>query len=114
TDPGADVLVTGGEPADTVTFAGQGGDDTLDTGVGVSNPAKAAFDGGAGIDHARYDGSSAADTISVARDGDAVASFGANAAVLDSIAVEDLTVSGFGGADTLAASNGIGALTTLT
>ena len=48
TGPGTDVFVAGGEATDVATFAGQGGDDTLHTNVAVTNPAKAAFDGGPG------------------------------------------------------------------
>ena len=115
TGPGTDVFVAGGEPADVATFAGQDGDDTLETGVDTVNTAKAGFDGGAGIDHADYDGSNAADSIGIARDGlNAVAAFGASSVVLDNTAVEDLTVSGLGGADSLVGQNGIGTLTTLT
>jgi Ca2+-binding RTX toxin-like protein len=113
--PGTNVFVAGGEPADVATFAGQDGDDSLETSVATVSTAKAGFDGGAGVDHASYDGSAAADTIGIARDGaSAVAAFGASSVVLDNTAVEDLTVSGLGGDDTLAGQNGIGQLTALT
>jgi Ca2+-binding RTX toxin-like protein len=113
--PGTNVFVRGGVAADVATFAGLGGDDTLQTDTTVTNPAKAAFDGGPGTDHTDYEGTGGADAIGIARDGlSAVAAFATGSVVLDNLAVEDLTVSGLGGADTITGQNGIGQLTTLT
>src|SRR4051794_29575590 len=107
--------VSGGEPAlDTVTVAGQGGDDTLSANVALAGPP-VTFDGGEGQDTTRYDGSAADDEIGIARNGAAAATFAGGSAVVNtSSTVESLIVDGLDGNDTIAGQNGIATITTLT
>jgi Ca2+-binding RTX toxin-like protein len=73
------------------------------------------IDGGAGNDSATASGTSADDVISIARDGTAsIAVVSGNGPIVDVTNVEQLLVEGGAGNDTLAAQNGIGALTQLT
>jgi hemolysin type calcium-binding protein len=109
------IRVSGSEPAlDNVNVATLGGADTIDSGVQLAGPAPVSVDGGDGSDTATYKGTGADDTIGIARNGAAVATFTPASGPLNLTAVENLDVRGLGGADTIAASNGIGTLTQLT
>jgi Ca2+-binding RTX toxin-like protein len=112
----AKVLVEGSETAnDNVNIETLGGDDTVISGREVFGPEAYNFDGGAGDDTARYNGTAEADQISIARtSATEVGAFAPLASRLDITAVESLVVSGLDGDDTLAGSNGIAALTSLT
>ena len=111
----AQVRVTGSEPAlDTVTAATLGGEDSIAASAQATGDAAVTVDGGDGADTATYTGTSGADTIGVARNGAAVATFAPGAVLMNTSGVEDLVVRGLGGADTVAGQNGIGSLTHLT
>ncbi len=112
----AQVLVEGSESAnDNVNIETLGGNDTVISGREVFGPEAYNFDGGAGDDTARYNGTADSDQLSIARaSATEVAAFAPLASRLDITAVESLVVSGLGGDDTLVATNGIGALTSLT
>jgi hypothetical protein len=107
--------VTGAEePADKLQAAMLGGSDTVTMTVGVSGPVMFDVDGGDGPDVVRYSGTAGPDQIQLARNGDDVATFAPGTALLDTTAVERLIVAGLGGADTIAAGNGLATLTALT
>jgi RTX calcium-binding nonapeptide repeat (4 copies) len=109
------IRVSGSEPAlDDVKVATLGGADTIDSGVQLAGPAPVSVDGGDGSDTATYKGTGADDTIGIARNGAAVATFTPTSGPLNVAAVENLDVRGLGGADAITASNGIGTLTQLT
>lgn len=110
------VTVSGAEAAnDAVDVDGLDGDDTLTSGVGVSGPAVIGFDGGIGADTASYSGSASADTIGITtNDGTSVDTFAPGAAALQTTGVENLSVLGGGGDDTISGGNGIASLTNLT
>jgi Ca2+-binding RTX toxin-like protein len=118
----AQVQVTGSESSsagfagDTVNVNTVGGDDTVTNGVATTAPGTIAIDGGAGSDTVAYTGTPADDTIAIANDGTAVATFAtASAGTLQTTAaVERLDVQGLGGNDTITAGNGLAALTSLT
>jgi Ca2+-binding RTX toxin-like protein len=112
---GAETRVAGGEQAnDTVDVDTLGGDDAVTSGSGLAGPAaQVTVNGGEGTDTATYEGTSGDDTIGIARNGTAVTTFATGTALFNTN-VEGLDVIGRGGADTLSASNGIGALTHLT
>ena len=113
--PSRRVAVSGNEAAnDNVTVAALGGADTVNAGVGFTGPIPVNVDGGDGSDTTTYSGTSADDTIAVARNGDAVAAFTPTSPPVNNTAVEDLVVKGLGGADTVAGQNGIATLTHLT
>ncbi len=113
--PFAQAQVGGAEAAlDHVRVAALGGDDAIGSGVAAAGPGAVEVDGGTGADTVTYKGTAADDTIGVARNGDAVAAFATGSLTLNSSLVESLVVQGLGGADTIGASNGIGALTQLT
>ena len=61
-----------------------------------------------------YNGTAAADTIGIARNGAAVATFAPTGSVQNVTNVENLAVQGLGGDDTIAGQNGIAGLTHLT
>ena len=66
------VNVTGGEPAlDNVTVATLGGDDNVTAGVDFTGTTPVSVIGGEGSDTITYSGSSADDTIGIARNGNA-------------------------------------------
>jgi Ca2+-binding RTX toxin-like protein len=113
--PSRRVAVSGNEAAnDNVTVAALGGADTVNAGVGLTGPIPVNVDGGDGSDTTTYSGTSADDTIAVARNGDAVAAFTPTSPPVNNTAVEDLVVKGLAGADTIAGQNGIATLTHLT
>jgi Ca2+-binding RTX toxin-like protein len=113
--PSRRVAVSGNEAAnDNVTVAALGGADTVNAGVGFTGPIPVNVDGGDGSDTTTYSGTSADDTIAVARNGDAVAAFTPTSPPVNNTAVEDLVVKGLAGADTVAGQNGIATLTHLT
>lgn len=108
--------VTGSEPTDRVGVQTLGGDDTITTGVGIPGAAAVAVDGGEGNDTVTYSGSPADDTVAIASDGSAgvatsdLSTGGAPQLTSD---VENLTVNGRGGNDTITAANGLAGLTAL-
>jgi Ca2+-binding RTX toxin-like protein len=113
--PSGHVAVAGNEAAlDNVTVATLGGADAITAGVGFTGPIPVNVDGGDGSDTTTYSGTNADDTIGIARNGNAVAVFAPTTQPVNNTAVEELTVKGLGGADTLAGQNGIGSLTHLT
>jgi len=113
--PSRRVAVTGNEAAnDNVTVAALGGADTINAGVAFTGPIPVTVDGGDGSDTTTYSGTNADDTIGLARNGTAAAVFTPAGQPLNNTAVEELAVKGLGGADTITAQNGIGALTHLT
>jgi Ca2+-binding RTX toxin-like protein len=110
----AKVNVTGGEPAnDHVDVDTLGGDDTVTTGPGDLGPS-IDVDGGADSDTVTFNGTNADDTIGLANNNGAVATFTPNGEVVDSANVENLIVRGRKGNDTAVGQNGIAALTHLT
>jgi Ca2+-binding RTX toxin-like protein len=109
------VAVSGSESTqDSVDVATLGGDDTVDTGVGITGPQAVDVDGGTGSDTVNYSGTQSADTIGIAPDGTAVSTFTTAGSSVDSTAVESLVVRGRGGDDTIVGQNGIAGLTALT
>jgi hypothetical protein len=110
-----DVQVTGAESTnDAVDVNTLDGDDTINTGLGLSGPAAVNIDGGAGADTETYSGTPFADTIGIAPDGTGVAAFGTTGTPAVATAVENLDVHGLGGDDTITGQNGIAGLTHLT
>jgi Ca2+-binding RTX toxin-like protein len=118
----AQVQVAGAESpstgfaGDTVQVDTVGGDDTVTNGVATTAPGTIAIDGGEGADTVTYTGTPADDTIGVANDGTAVATFatGSGSTLQTTTAVENLDVQGLGGNDAITAGNGLAALTGLT
>jgi Ca2+-binding RTX toxin-like protein len=109
------VQVSGFDPTlDNVDVNTLGGDDTIESGVGLVGAAAVNVDGGSGSDTATYSGTSAADNIGIARDGADVATFAAGGTPLVTTAVENLDVRGLGGDDSIVGQNGIAGLTNLT
>jgi len=111
---GAESPVTG-FAGDTVQVNTLGGDDTVTNGVATTAPGTIAIDGGEGADTVTYSGTPADDTIGIANDGAAVATFavGAGSTLQTTTAVENLGIQGLGGNDTITAGNGLAALTSL-
>jgi Ca2+-binding RTX toxin-like protein len=111
----ADVDVTGGEASlDKLDIHTLGGADTVTTAPDVTGSGVVAVDGGEGSDTARYSGTDHADQIGIALNAAAVRTFSADGTAFDTTAVENLSVLGGEGDDTIAGSNGIAALTHLT
>ncbi len=109
------VRVAGSEAAnDHVQVNTLDGNDTVSTGIGTSELASIDVNGGAGSDAVTYAGTSAADAISVAPNGAAVATTAPGTSPVNTTAVENLGVDGLGGADTITGSNGLAGLTSLT
>ncbi len=109
------VQVAGSEAAnDHVQVNTLDGNDTVSTGIGTSDLASIDIDGGAGSDAVTYAGTSAADAISVAPNGSAVATSAPGTSTVNTTAVENLGVDGLGGDDTITGSNGLAGLTSLT
>jgi Ca2+-binding RTX toxin-like protein len=109
------VRVTGAETQDSTTAALLDGDDTINSSAVATGAARVDADGGAGTDTATYTGTGDDDEIGIARDGAAlVRTFAAGAPLMGTTAVEELVVKGGEANDTIAAQNGIGALTHLT
>ena len=111
-----DVQVTGAEAAsDNVDVNTLGGDDTINSGLGISGPAAVNVDGGTGNDTAIYSGTPADDTIGIGPLGTGVATFGATGTPFVVTGdVENLDVRGLAGDDTITGSNGIAGPTHLT
>jgi Ca2+-binding RTX toxin-like protein len=112
--PGPDVKVVAAESHDHARVAALGEADTIVSDVGVPGPGAVDVDGGDGADRATTRGTDGDDSIGIAPNGGAVATFADGHAVVNHTAVEGLTVQGLAGADRLSALNGIGALTALT
>ncbi len=116
--PSGHVAVIGNEAAnDNVAVAALGGADQINAGVGFTGPIPVTIDGGDGADTTTYSGTNADDSIALARNGIApptVAVFTPTSQPLNNTAVEELTVRGLGGNDTITGQNGIGTLTHLT
>jgi Ca2+-binding RTX toxin-like protein len=117
----AQVQVAGDEnpvsgfAGDTVQVNTLGGDDTVTNGVATTALGTIAVDGGAGNDTVTYSGTPADDSIGIANDGTAVATFATGSSTLQTTtAVENLGVQGLGGNDTITGQNGLAALTNLT
>ena len=109
------VQVAGSEAAnDHVQVNTLDGNDVVSTGIGTSGPASVDINGGAGSDAVAYFGTSAADTISVAPNGAAVATTAPGTSTVNTTAVENLDVFGLGGDDHITGSNGLAGLTSLT
>ena len=109
------VQVAGSESAnDHLQVNTLDGNDTVSTGIGTSGPASVDIDGGAGSDAATYAGTFAADAISVAPNGAAVATTAPGTSTVNTTAVENLNVDGLGGDDNITGSNGLADLTSLT
>jgi Ca2+-binding RTX toxin-like protein len=109
------VQVSGSDPTlDDVDVDTLGGDDTIESGVGLLGAAAVNVDGGTGSDTTTYSGTSSADNLGIARDNAGVATFAAGGTPLITTAVENLNVSGLGGDDTITGQNGIAGLTSLT
>jgi Ca2+-binding RTX toxin-like protein len=109
------VRATGLEPADTVTAALLGGDDTASASAAPTGADQIGVDGGAGTDTATYNGTAGDDQIGIGRNGaTTVAAFAPGGPTMNVDAVESLVVKGNDGNDTLAGQNGIGTLTSLT
>jgi len=111
-----DVQVTGAEAAsDNVDVNTLGGDDTINSGLGISGPAAVNVDGGTGNDTAIYSGTPSDDTIGIGPLGTGVATFGATGTPFVVTGdVENLDVRGLAGDDTITGSNGIAGPTHLT
>ena len=109
--PTVEAGSAGIEPADAIVVNGLGGDDQFT--ADPTEPITVKFDGGEGTDTTLGQGTSGDDTIGIAPVAPAVALFGAGPGTVQSIA-ENLVVRGFGGDDTIAATNGIAGLTALT
>ncbi len=121
---GGDVLVSGlytavnvagtqatGDKVDVNTL---GGDDTINSGLGLSGAA-VDVDGGTGKDTAVYSGTASDDTIGIAPTADGVATFGTTGTpFVVAGTVENLDVRGLAGDDTITGQNGIAGLTHLT
>ena len=112
--PGIDVEVTAAEAQDHARVAARGDADTITSDSQIPGPGQVDVDGGDGADRATTRGTDGDDTIGIAPNGGAVATFGEGAGVVNHVAVESLTVQGLGGADRLSAINGIAGLTALT
>jgi Ca2+-binding RTX toxin-like protein len=114
---GAALQVTGSEAADSVGVSTLGGDDAIATGVGIPGAAAVRIDGGAGTDSVSYSGTSSPDTIAIGPDGlggVVTSDLGTAGAPQVSTGVENLTVNGRAGDDSITGSNGIANLTALT
>jgi Ca2+-binding RTX toxin-like protein len=111
-----DVQVTGADAAsDDVDVNTLGGDDTINSGLGISGPAAVNVDGGTGNDTAIYSGTPFDDTIGIGPSGGSVATFGATGTPFVVAGdVENLDVQGLAGDDTITGSNGIAGPTHLT
>jgi len=111
-----DVQVTGAEAAsDNVDVDTVGGDDTINSGLGISGPAAVNVDGGDGNDTAIYSGTPFDDTIGIGPLGGGVAAFGTTGTpFVVTGAVEHLDVRGLAGDDTITGQNGIAGPTHLT
>ena len=109
------VRASGMEPADTVTAALLGGDDTASASAAPTGAVQVGADGGEGTDTATYNGTPGDDAIGVGRNGTTtVAAFATDAPTFNMTAVEHLLVKGNSGNDAINALNGIGTLTALT
>ena len=98
---------------DSVDVATLGGDDTIDRGRRRHRPAAGARRRRRRAPtRATYNGTAGDDTIGIARNGTAaVADVRARRrSLINNTAVEELVVSGLGGADTITGQNGIGTL----
>jgi RTX calcium-binding nonapeptide repeat (4 copies) len=111
---GAETRVAGGQAGDNVNVETLGGEDAISSGVNLVGAAAVNVNGGDGADTATYEGTPGDDTIGIAPNGAAAATFAPGTAVFNTTAVEDLDVLGRAGADTIAGSNGLATRTRLT
>jgi Ca2+-binding RTX toxin-like protein len=114
---GETVNVSGADALDGVGVDTLGGDDTITNSVLTPGPASVNVDGGEGSDTSTYNGTAAADSIGIANNGTAVATFASStppSSVQNASNVENMVVNGRGGDDTIAGQNGIASLTHLT
>jgi Ca2+-binding RTX toxin-like protein len=99
---------------DVVTVNGLAGADTFVSSVGVSGPNAIAVNGGDDTDTARYLGSDYDDQIFMAANGTSARVGTPGGSGLDVAGVEETSVLGLGGNDTIQGQNGIAALTHFT
>jgi Ca2+-binding RTX toxin-like protein len=113
---GETLRVSGGEASDGVGVDTLGGADTVTNSVLTPGPTSVNIDGGDDSDTTTYNGTAAADSIGVANNGTAVATFASSSStgVQNTTNVESLVIMGQGGDDTIAGQNGIASLTHLT
>jgi Ca2+-binding RTX toxin-like protein len=111
---GETVHVSGAEAADGVGVDTLGGNDTITNSVLTPGPASVNIDGGGDSDTTTYDGTAAADSIGIANNGTAVATFTPTSGLQNTTNVENLVVKGQAGDDTVTGQNGIASLTHLT
>jgi Ca2+-binding RTX toxin-like protein len=111
---GAQTRVTGGEAAlDNFVAAMLGGPDAAIMSVGVASAIPLHMDGGDGDDTAHYGGTAGPDQIALLRNGTEVAVDNPASALFETANVESMIVAGLDGDDTIAAGNGLAALTSL-
>jgi Ca2+-binding RTX toxin-like protein len=115
-DAGAALLVvTGSEEAhDSVRVAALGGDDTIETGIGLAGPAPVDVDGGEGHDTAQYSGTSSGDAIHVVANGGELAITTPGFGRVDTFAVESVLLLGRDGPDTITSVGNVAPLAALT
>ena len=113
---GETVHVSGAEAADGVGVDTLGGNDTITNSVLTPGPASINVDGGADSDTTTYNGTAAADSIGIANNGTAVATFATTSStgLQNTSNVENLVINGQAGDDTVTGQNGIASLTHLT
>ncbi|MGZ4246969.1 MAG: beta strand repeat-containing protein [Solirubrobacteraceae bacterium] len=113
---GETVNVSGAEALDGVGVDTLGGDDTITNSVLTPGPTSINIDGGGDSDTTTYNGTAAADTIGIANNGTAVATFASSSStgLQNTTNVENLVIKGQGGDDTIQGQNGIASLTHLT
>jgi Ca2+-binding RTX toxin-like protein len=110
----AETRVLGGEETlDNLSVAALGGADTIETAVGIAGAIPFNADGGADVDAAVYRGSGSDDAIHLVANGAEAAAYSPGSARLDTI-VENLSVLGLAGADTITAVGNLAALTAIT
>ena len=111
---GALTRVTRGGAQDDLSIRTLGGADEITAGIGMPAAATVNVDGGDGADVATFAGTAGDDQIPVAANGAEVTTFVDGTAQFDTLAVEDLVLSGLGGADTITSVGNVAALTRLT
>jgi Ca2+-binding RTX toxin-like protein len=114
---GETVNLSGAEALDGVGVDTLGGNDTITNSVLTPGPASINVDGGDDSDTTTYNGTAAADSIGIANNGTAVATFSSStppSAVQNTTNVENLVINGQAGDDTITGQNGIASLTHLT
>jgi Ca2+-binding RTX toxin-like protein len=114
---GETVNVSGADASDGVGVDTLGGSDTITNSVLTPGPGAINIDGGDDSDTTTYNGTAAADSIGIANNGTAVATFSTStppSALQNTTNVENLVINGQAGDDTITGQNGIASLTHLT